>query len=327
MTALTAAWVAGLMGEPEEMERWLAVAELLPDVGPLPDGTASYTSGVAIVRGVMGYVGLEARHAHLSRALMLEPDSSRWRPYLLWGMGHVALLSGDARAAKGYFDDVLRADGLRQPVLSIIAMSELAIAETELGRNGEAMRLARRAETIAEGRGLTADPRTSSLALALGVSLVASGEVAAGHEALERALELRRSTGRLSPWPTLEVQVALAPVRFVAGDVAGAKALLDDARTLLADLEDAGDLPKRVQEAERLLHRSDRRLVFGESLTDREMAILRLMPTSLSLREIAGELFLSLNTVKTHSQAIYRKLGVSSRKQAVERARDLGLLE
>lgn len=68
------------------------------------------------------------------------------------------------------------------------------------------------------------------------------------------------------------------------------------------------------------------RLEFGQQLTKRETSILRLLPTRLSQREIAGELFVSVNTVKTHCRAIYRKLGVSGRQTAVEQARRLGLL-
>ncbi|MGH1493128.1 MAG: LuxR C-terminal-related transcriptional regulator [Acidimicrobiales bacterium] len=63
-----------------------------------------------------------------------------------------------------------------------------------------------------------------------------------------------------------------------------------------------------------------------EELTEREMAVLRYLPTSMSQREISSELFVSLNTVKTHSGAIYRKLGVGDRKAAVQAARDIGLL-
>ena len=63
-----------------------------------------------------------------------------------------------------------------------------------------------------------------------------------------------------------------------------------------------------------------------EPLTDREFAVLRLLPGRLSQRQIAAELFVSLNTVKTHSRGIFRKLGVSDRQRAVQRARELGLL-
>jgi LuxR family maltose regulon positive regulatory protein len=63
-----------------------------------------------------------------------------------------------------------------------------------------------------------------------------------------------------------------------------------------------------------------------ERLTERELAVLALLPTPLSQRELAGSLFVSQNTLKTHLRAVYRKLGVDSRDEAVLRARSLGLL-
>jgi LuxR family maltose regulon positive regulatory protein len=63
-----------------------------------------------------------------------------------------------------------------------------------------------------------------------------------------------------------------------------------------------------------------------EPLSDREQAVLRYLPTLMSNTEIAGELFVSGNTVKTHLKSIYRKLGVARRRDAVERARTLDLL-
>ena len=63
-----------------------------------------------------------------------------------------------------------------------------------------------------------------------------------------------------------------------------------------------------------------------ESLSERERAILRYLPTMMSNQEIAGELFVSVNTVKTHLRAIYRKLDAPGRRDAVRRARDLGLM-
>lgn len=63
-----------------------------------------------------------------------------------------------------------------------------------------------------------------------------------------------------------------------------------------------------------------------EPLTDRELAVLRLLPGRLTQREIGDALYLSMNTVKTHVRNIYRKLAVSSRDEAVEAARSIGLL-
>jgi LuxR family transcriptional regulator, maltose regulon positive regulatory protein len=73
-------------------------------------------------------------------------------------------------------------------------------------------------------------------------------------------------------------------------------------------------------------HREDAAPGPVEPLSERERAVLRLMPTILANSEIAGELFVSVNTVKTHARSIYRKLDVGSRREAVARACDLGLL-
>jgi LuxR family maltose regulon positive regulatory protein len=61
-------------------------------------------------------------------------------------------------------------------------------------------------------------------------------------------------------------------------------------------------------------------------LTPAELRVLHLLPTHLSFREIADELFVSTNTIKTQARSIYRKLGVSSRREAVACARTAGLL-
>ena len=61
-------------------------------------------------------------------------------------------------------------------------------------------------------------------------------------------------------------------------------------------------------------------------ITDREREVLRLLPSELTQREIARELSLSVNTVKSHTQSLYRKLGVSSRAHAVDRGRSLSLI-
>ncbi|HEY6760661.1 MAG TPA: LuxR C-terminal-related transcriptional regulator [Baekduia sp.] len=63
-----------------------------------------------------------------------------------------------------------------------------------------------------------------------------------------------------------------------------------------------------------------------EPLTDGELRVLRYLPTNLSKREIGEELYLSVSTIKTHISHIYAKLGAHSRRQAVERAEELGLL-
>jgi LuxR family maltose regulon positive regulatory protein len=81
-----------------------------------------------------------------------------------------------------------------------------------------------------------------------------------------------------------------------------------------------------AQVGTRVRSRPRRDVSTGEDLSERELDVLRFLATSLSLRDVAGELYVSLNTVKTHTRAIYRKLDATSRKHAVERALQLGLL-
>jgi LuxR family maltose regulon positive regulatory protein len=324
--ALTAGWVSALQGQPEAMERWLRVAEGGSSDGQLPGLSHSLVSGAAAVRGLFGYSGLKARRTDLERAWDLEPVGSAWRPFLLWGLGHVALLSGDAGQAVAHFGRALRLTDPQQTVLTMITLAEMSLAQTKLGRVAAAEIMVRRAEAIAAASGLTSDSRSSGVALARGAVLVAQGRLTAGGHEMERALTLRASPGQLSPWPTLEVLLELAGVRTLLGDRLGARSLLVEAQALLADLPDAGDLPRRLEENERLLDNSGRPLAYGQRLTSGEMAVLRLLPTPKSHSQIGADLFVSVNTVKSHNRAIYRKLGVSSRESAVQRATELDLL-
>jgi ATP/maltotriose-dependent transcriptional regulator MalT len=132
------------------------------------------------------------------------------------------------------------------------------------------------------------------------------------------------------------------PVLAGLGDQARAAELLAETRQLLSVLpEGAGAQLARLDQLERRVAGRSRLNGHGglggpgglsghdgpaEQLTEREQAVLRLLTGTLSLREIASVLYVSPNTVKTHTQAIYRKLGVTGRKDAVAEGRRLGLL-
>ncbi|MEZ5244122.1 MAG: LuxR C-terminal-related transcriptional regulator [Acidimicrobiales bacterium] len=112
-------------------------------------------------------------------------------------------------------------------------------------------------------------------------------------------------------------------------DVADGADLVDRAQSMLQRLPDPGIVAPylaRVQARHRLDHEATTTPTVVDDLTDREMAVLRYLPSPMSQRDIASELFVSLNTVKTHCRAIYRKLGAGDRKAAVQAARDAGLL-
>jgi LuxR family maltose regulon positive regulatory protein len=110
------------------------------------------------------------------------------------------------------------------------------------------------------------------------------------------------------------------------GDRGAAAELAAEARDRLIALPDGTeDLQSRLAEVESRIARRAPEGALVEPLTERETVVLRLLAGTMSLREIARELYLSANTVKTHTRAIYRKLGVTTRHDAVERGRRLGI--
>lgn len=138
----------------------------------------------------------------------------------------------------------------------------------------------------------------------------ALGDRPATRRALERALELAEPEGYR--WPLAESGPALRDP------------LIDLIRAGTAHRALAGELLDALGTKRAL--RSGEPPALAEPLTEREEQVLRYLPTMLSCPEIAAELYVSVNTVKTHLKSIYRKLGASGRRDAVHRARRLELL-
>jgi LuxR family maltose regulon positive regulatory protein len=159
---------------------------------------------------------------------------------------------------------------------------------------------------------------------ALGRALARQGELAEAEAQLRRALEPVGVDSML-------VQrgfalLLLAPVRRGRGDLPGARALVAQARELIERCADPGSLPTLLEQAEEALGSRPRRVQGTAPLTERELVVLRLLPTRLSTRELGGELSVSVSTIRSQVQAIYRKLQASTRAEAVANARHLGLL-
>jgi LuxR family maltose regulon positive regulatory protein len=150
----------------------------------------------------------------------------------------------------------------------------------------------------------SAHPRTLIEAAALGaVASYARGDRRAVLASLREALELAAATGIRAPLLHLP---ALAPaLRLYAGDL-------------------GGEQGSALELLDRISHSNGR--VSVEALTEREITVLRYLPTLMSNAEMAGAMHLSVNTVKTHLKAVYRKLGVDGRRHAVVRGRELELL-
>ncbi len=122
---------------------------------------------------------------------------------------------------------------------------------------------------------------------------------------------------------------AHAEVKGGLGERLAAKDMLREARQAAEACADPGMLPElvaRVERRLRLVPSRATRTSYEEALSDRELAVLRLLATDLTQREIGEALYVSFNTVKTHVKSIFRKLDVATRPDAVSRARELRLL-
>ena len=197
-----------------------------------------------------------------------------------------------------------------------------AIAELEEGRAAAARDLADTAIAYADEHRIAEAPQ---LALAHSVVARTTDDTTSAVPAAMRGVQLARRSPE-----NVMLSYALASAADVAfdHDHSDADRLLLEARSIVDRCVDpgiAGRYLARVESRHGLADRvsSDE---FIEELTDRELAVLRYLPSQLSQREIAGELYVSLNTVKTHCKAIYRKLGVDGRQAAVHAARQYGLL-
>ena len=131
----------------------------------------------------------------------------------------------------------------------------------------------------------------------------------AASRALERALDVAEPGGLLLPfllYPTAELLERQARLRTTHASLIAEILNLLSGHTPAARPKDAAPLQ--------------------EPLSKSELRVLRYLPTNLPAPEIAAELFVSLNTIRTHLRNVYAKLGVHSRADAVKRARELGLL-
>jgi len=218
-----------------------------------------------------------------------------------------------------------------------LAASVRARALAAVGRAHEGARVVEFAQSVAPTahaaaalghlRLLQGDPEGALDAIELedgvaltGVLTVEAGLVAAlAHDAkadhpaaadsLERALDAAEPEGVRSPFAMLGPNVRVILRRQIRLGTAH--------RSLVDEL---------LREVEQPVAARETRAVFAEELSDREAAVLRFLPTMMSNNEIAAELFVSVNTVKSHLKSIYRKLDVADRRHAVRRAREMQLI-
>ena len=312
-------WYRYLTGRYEDAQQWLDTALAVAPVDFDRMIATPLRINVALGRGDVAAALATARDVTATTHLSDRPAE------LATAVGAAYAWAGFADEARAALDmAVARAGAEHRMTAHVLALVSLAIVEADGGGVEPARDAALRATSTAESYGL---PGYHGIAPAFAVrARTADGPVEAradAHHAIELA---RRGTTNLG---LAYVLTSCGDTLLDLGDSVG-EALLNEARGVIGRCVDpgiGGPFLTRTQ-ARHHLGGPDvpRSTALVEPLTERELAVLHYLPTQLSQREISGELYVSLNTVKTHCSAIYRKLDVRDRKSAVQAARDLRLL-
>jgi LuxR family transcriptional regulator, maltose regulon positive regulatory protein len=314
-------------GRADEADRWLHAAER--GVASRRRGVAAVRPRIAVMRAALCTEGPAQMQADAGAAVSKLAADDPWRPAALLVRGAADMLLGDKDSADAALvEAVERAATSGSTETRAIALGErsmLAAAREDV-RTADA--LAEEAQRVIE-EGELADYPTSALALA------ASARSRLRHGQWDHARRLltaaRRQTPHLTyalPWLAVQARIELADAYVTLRDREAAGHTLEEARGILAVRPDLGLLGEAVARLELELAAIPEARTGGDSgLTRAELRVLPLLSTHLSFREIGERLHVSRNTIKTQAISVYRKLGVSSRSEAVAVAEDLGLVE
>jgi LuxR family transcriptional regulator, maltose regulon positive regulatory protein len=324
--AVLGAWLSALTGRPEAAERWAGAAARAPSGNPSPGG-GSTDGGRALLGAALCRDGPERMGSDAETALALLPAASEWRPtaQLLLGIAH--LLGGHLGAADRALADAAELGEGAGVDTATVALAERSLVAISRGAWEQAETLAERARSISRGVWLE-QHLTSVLLHAVSARLaIHRGEIPAAREHLARAERLRPQLSHVLPHYTVQAQLELARGHRALTDAAAARAVLWEAEDVLRRRPGLGVLGRQAVELRTQLVTLRGHAIGARSLTAAEVRLFRLLGSHRSFREIGGQLDVSQHTVKSQAMSIYRKLGVSSRSQAIQRGRDLGLLE
>ncbi len=319
-------WTAMLFGEIRAAERWSRVLAAIDVASIAPASQVGFESGRAMIRAALAEHGVDRVVADAAFALEHEPATSVWRDQALHLWGSACVLVDDIPAARAAFEeaiDVATAMGNTDTV--ILSEPELALLATETGDWQLAGVHSRRALSTIEVNHMDGYP-TTALALAVAARVaVHDGDREEGDRLLARAMRARAGCTYLLPYLSMRVRLQLAKAYVAIGDRSTAWHLVREIEELLRKRPDVGVL---AAEAEEFRDGLTAEPTSGGSLplTPAELRLLPYLQTHLTIAEIGQRLFISRNTVSSEVGSIYRKLAVTTRGAAVERASALGLL-
>jgi LuxR family transcriptional regulator, maltose regulon positive regulatory protein len=328
MAAVLAALLAALIARPADAERWANVVDHWQYGDTTRPDDPSTEAWAALVRAILCRHGLKQMREDADEAVRRFATESfvTSAPALMQGVARV--LSGDLDGGDAALEDaasVAQKVGADEDLA--LALGERALVAFERGewdraeivsnQAHAALRRARREESYAAPLVAAAQAR----------AVLHRGDLAAVRQHLVSAQRLRPLLTYALPHLAIQARIELVRVYVALADLPGARTLMREIDDLLRRRPEMGTLVGQAGTLRAQLSKeSSASGPAASALTAAELRLLPMLSTHMSIPEIAGEMFLSRNTIKSEVNSIYRKLGASSRSQAVTRSRELGLL-
>jgi LuxR family transcriptional regulator, maltose regulon positive regulatory protein len=320
--ALAAANSQLACGQGDLVEHWTSAA------AAAADRSDAIEAGIAIMRAALARDGIARMEQDAARAYRLEPDVSPWRSLCCMLAGTAQLMVGRHDEAVRQLEEGARRAAVVAPDVHALCLAQLGVLALMDEDWEDAAGLITRARSQVERHGL-ATSATAALVFAAS-ALVRShrGRVEDAQSDLQAALRLQSTMTDFAAWYDVELRILTARAAVRLSDSNGARDALVAAAPRMRRVPEAVLLEAWLQDAwTRLDAFTGPTSALPSVLTPAELRILQFLPTHLSFREVAERTYVSANTVKSQANAVYRKLNVSCRSEAVGRAREIGLLD
>ena len=329
MAAVLASLLSALTGRPVDAERWADAVDRWQYGDPARPDDPSVGAWAALLRAILCRRGAGQMRADADEAVRRFAAGSFVTPAPLLLQGIARVLCGDLDGGDLSLEDAASvgeqagapddlAVALCERALLAMARSDWDRAEALAGRARSALRRARLEDSYAVPLVCAVQARAA----------LHRADLTAARQYLVTAQHLRPLLTQALPYLAVQARIELARVHLALADLAAARTLMREVDELLRRRPGLGTLTGQAQALRAQLASERGSSTPGASaLTAAELRLLPLLSTHLSFPQIATELFLSRHTVKSQANSIYRKLGVSSRSQAVSRSIELGILD
>jgi LuxR family maltose regulon positive regulatory protein len=329
MLAVQAAAAATTVGRPAEAERWAKMVDRWQYQGAAEPDDPPAEAWAAMLRASLCRRGVEQMRIDADEAVRRLAAENIVAPVAQLLQGIARMLCGDLDGGDASLEDAVSA-GEEVGAHEILActLCERSLVAMARGDWSRAEALAGQAGSVLRRAGIEDSYATPQVCAVQARTALHRGDVLAARRELISAQRLRHLLTYALPYAAVQARLELIRVHLALADLPGARTLMREVDELLRRRPGLGTLAGEAEALRAQLAKQRGPSAPGTSaLTGAELRLLPLLATHLSFREMATELALSPHTIKSQMKSIYRKLGASTRNQAVTQARERGLLD